>query len=262
VAVAEATGIEAAVGAIETALTVVAPIAELPAVATAIAGDISAGAAQFAVDEGAAPGVSLAVLVASLAMKLIVFEVTAITLALLGRKATFAIQIARAEMPAELTIGVAAGAGAIRLPFTELPSMTETVGVFQAALAVVEVVAKLAFVDRAVLAETPVAMHAATLEFALVDTTLDIAETAEAGEQALPELTLVAIACGALPGAQAMPLAILELAEVIAAVRIVDTTAALQQAIDDFTAIATAVRQHSIGRGERLALAAGGEQTE
>ncbi len=140
--------------------------------------------------------------------------------------------------------------------------MTEAVGVFQAALAVVEVVAKLAFVDRAVLAETPVAMHAASLEFALVDTTLDIAETAEAVEQALPELTLVAIACGALPSAQAMPLAILELAEVIAAVRIVDTTAALQQAIDDFTAIATAVRQHSIGRGERLALAAGGEQTE
>gem|GEM_PF-4487008 len=195
-------------------------------------------------------------------MKLIVLEVAAVALAMLGRKAAFAVQVARVEMPAELTIGVAAGARSIRLAFAELPSMTEAVGIFQAALAVVEVVAKLAFVDRAVLAEAPVAMHASGLEFALVDATLDIAETAQAVEQAVPELTLVAIACCALPGAQAMPLAVLELAEVVAAVRVVDTTAALQQALDDFAAIAAAVRQHSIGRGERLALAAGGEQTK
>ncbi len=195
-------------------------------------------------------------------MELVILELAAVALALAGHVAAGAVQAAGAEVAAELAVGVVADARPIRLTLAELAAMAEAVGIVQAAHAVVEVVAKLAFVHGAVLAEATVTVHAAGMEFTLIDAAFGVAETAEAVEQAVLELALVAIAGGAVPGAEAVPLAVLELAEVVAAVRVVDTSAALQQAVDDLPAVAAAVGQHCIGRGEWLALAAGGEQAD
>ena len=74
-------------------------------------------------------------------------------------------------------------------------------------------------------------VHAAGMEFTLIDAAFGVAETAEAVEQTVLELALVAIAGGAVPVPKPCHWPS-ELAEVVAAVRVVDTSAALQQAVD------------------------------
>ena len=73
------------------------------------------------------------------------------------------------------------------------------------------------------------------------------------------ELAAIDLAVAAVPFALAMPLALVELAGVPAAIRVVDASLTLQQAIDQFTAIASAVRQASVRRQRRFAVAASGE---
>ena len=78
--------------------------------------------------------------------------------------------------------------------------------------------------------------------------------------QPLLELAFIDFAIAAMPFARAVPLAFVELPGVPAAVGVVHAALALQQAIDHIATVATAIGQARIGRQQRFAVSASGEQ--
>ena len=106
------------------------------------------------------------------------------------------------------------------------------------------------------------AIEQALAEAALVDAAIGHRQPSLTVEQAGREATAVAAAVGALPGAMAVQQAMLEAAGVPGAVVVVQPALAFQAPVHQLAAIARAVRQARIGREQRFALAAGGEQDD
>ena len=87
-------------------------------------------------------------------------------------------------------------------------------------------------------------------------------QAALAVEQALLELAFIDLAVAAMPFALAVPLAFIELARVPTAIGVIHPALALQQAIDHIATVTTAIGQPRIGRQQRFAVAARGEQQD
>ena len=85
-------------------------------------------------------------------------------------------------------------------------------------------------------------------------------QAALAVEQPLLELAFIDFAIAAMPLALAVPLAFVELAGIPAAVGVVHAALTLQQTIDHIAPVAAAVGQARIGRQQRFAVSASGEQ--
>jgi len=256
----EAANIETAIGEVQATFAAEAPIAELADVVAAIHADQFALAAQGAFLELADPHVAVGIFIATLAVELVLLELADIDVAIGAVERAVAFQLSIDEVAAELVAAViVALAFAIGLAMGELALVLAAVGQLQATQAGVLVVHEFAAIGHLPLFEGAFAVASTVLE------TADIlaagrGQAALAVEQPLLELAFIDFAIAAMPFARAVPLAFVELPGVPAAVGVVHAALALQQAIDHIATVATAIGQARIGRQQRFAVSASGEQ--
>jgi len=256
----EAADVEAAVGQVQAAFAGKAPIAEIADVVAAIHADQFALTAERAFLELADPHVAVSVFIAALAVELVLLELTDIDVAVGAVEGAVALQLAIDEATTELIAAVVVAlAFAIRLAVGELALVLAAVGQLQAAETGILIVFEFAAIGHLPLFEGAFAVAPTVAEPADILAGCG-GQAALSIEQTLLELAFIDFAVAAMPLALAVPLAFVERAGVPTAVGVVHTALALQQAVDHIAPIAAAVGQARIGRQQRFAVSASGEQ--